>query len=286
MTDHETYLLLAAKQISEPLTAEEEADLATHLAACPACRSKAAGMRRDELAMHAQLVQATVAPSVRQRVLAEAHGRRGIDPRLILGLAAVLLIGAIAGPLLIGARVESEPLPSATLPSLALAPTHTPDPSPASSRSVAPPSLVIPALSASPEQPLPFVVGNYVYGTTPPRRDTLAAHFEGKPVGEWSRRTPATGDSQFFGGPVTCLVIEGSDAWLAGPATTATDAGTVAAFIHVTDGGPDGQGDTAFLWRAEGGQTLVTMTEWCEKRFIPAPGLPLTSGDVVVRSSP
>ena len=129
------------------------------------------------------------------------------------------------------------------------------------------------------------MVGNYVYGTTPPRRDTLAAHFEeGRTVGEWSRRSPATGDnSDFFAGPVTCLVISGSDAWLAGPATTATDGETVAAFIHVTDGGPDGEGDTAFLWQAKGGQTLVTMTEWCETRFIPADGLPLTTGDVLIR---
>ena len=130
-------------------------------------------------------------------------------------------------------------------------------------------------------------MGNYVYGTAPPRRDTLAAHFEGGgPVGEWSRRTPATGDADLFGGPVSCLVIAGSDAWLAGPATTSTDPSVVAAFIHVTDGGPDGEGDTAFMWLARGGQTIVTMTDWCETRFIPADGLPLTTGDVLVHDGP
>jgi hypothetical protein len=132
------------------------------------------------------------------------------------------------------------------------------------------------------------VLGNYVYGTAPPRRDTLAARFEGgRPVGEWSRRIPATGDSSdFFGGPVTCLEISGSDAWLAGPATTATDETTNAVFIHVTDGGPDGEGDTAFMWQTTGGQTIVTMTEWCERRFIPADGLPLTTGDLLISDAP
>ena len=287
MTDHETFLLLAAKQISEPLTADEEAQLATHLAACAACRRAAAGMRRDELALHAELGEVTVVPQVRQRVLAEAHGRRRIDPRLILGLAAVLLIGAIAGPLLIGGHVESEPLPSATLHSLALAPTQTPIPSSAPSLPTAAPSVVAPEVSPSASASAAFVVGNYVYGTTPPRRDTLAAHFEGGgPVGEWSRRTPATGEAESYAGPVTCLVVEGSDAWLAGAATTATDGTTEAVFIHVTDGGPDGQGDTAFMWLARGGQTLVTMTGWCEGRLIPDEGLPLTTGDILIQEAP
>ena len=287
MTDHETYLLLAAKQISEPLTADEEADLATHLAGCPACRAKAAGMRRDELALHAELQEATVAPKVRERVLAEAHGRRGIDPRPILGLAAVLLIGAIAGPLLVGGSANSVPLPSATLHSLALAPTRTPTVSPSPSPSTASPSAATPSLSPSPSASAAFVVGNYVYGTAPPRRDTLAAHFEGgEPAGEWSRRTPATGEAESYAGPVTCLVIEGSDAWLAGPATTATDGTTEAVFVHVTDGGPDGEGDTAFMWLARGGQTIVTMTGWCEGRLIPDEGLKLTTGDILIQDAP
>ena len=289
MTDHETFVLLAAKQIGEPLTAEEESELEAHLAACRDCRSTAAGMRRDDITLRAQLGRAKVTPRVRRRVLDEAAGRRHIDPRLILGLAAALAVAAIGVPLIAGGGLVAVPSPSVTAPSAAVtAPATPPAQIPSPSLSVASPSAVAPGVSPTPSAGGPFVVGNYVYGTVPPRRDTIAAHFdEGRPVGEWSRRTPATGDSSiFYGGPVTCLVISGSDAWLAGPATTATDGGDHAAFIHVTDGGPDGEGDTAFLWLTTRGQTIVTMTDWCEKRFIPAAGLPLTTGDVVVRNGP
>ena len=277
MTDHETFVLLAAKRISEALSAEEEAALEAHLAVCPTCRSIAAGMRRDDIRLRAELGAARVSPHVRRRVLDEAAGRRRIDPRLVLGLAAALALGVIAVPLITGGALQS-PSSSVTLPSPAFAPTPSPSPTPSTS----------PTPSPSPSGSGPFVSGNYIYGTTPPRRDTLAARFEDRRlVGEWSRRTPATGDSSiFYGGPVTCLVISGSDAWLAGPATTATDGSDHAAFIHVTDGGPDGEGDTAFLWLTTEGQTIVTMTEWCEKRFIPADGYPLTSGDIVVQESP
>jgi hypothetical protein len=291
MTDHETFVLLAAKQISEPLTAGEEGDLEAHLATCPACRSMAAGMRRDAARLRAELGPTTVSPRIRRRVLEEAAGRRHIDPRIVLGLAAALAVAAIGVPLLVGGRLIGDPSPLVTRQSPAVTSPSTPPaetPSPSPPQSSVSPSAVAPGLSPSPSASGPFVVGNYVYGTVPPRRDTLAARFEdGRPVGEWSRRTPATGDSSdFFAGPVTCLVISGADAWLAGPATTATDGTTKAVFIHVTDGGPDGKGDIAFLWQAKGGQTIVTMTEWCEQRFIPADGLPLTTGDVVVQDGP
>jgi hypothetical protein len=288
MTDHETFVLLAAKQISEPLSAQEQAELDGHLASCPTCRSIAAGMRRDDIYLRAELSSAKVSPRVRRRVLDEAAGRRGIDPRLVLGLAAALAVAAIGVPLLAGGRLVGDPSPSVTTPSAAVtapstSPARTPSSSP--SPSLVSPSALAPEVSPSPSPSGPFVLGNYVYGTTPPRRDTLAAHFEeGRPAGEWSRRSPATGDSSdYFGGPVTCLEISGSEAWLAGPATTATDGTTVAAFIHVTDGGPDGKGDTAFLWQAKRGQTIVTMEDWCERRFVPADGLPLTTGDVLIR---
>jgi hypothetical protein len=291
MTDHETFVLLAAKQIGEPLSAQEEADLAAHLEGCPDCRSIAAGMRRDDIRMRAELGVAKVSPRVRRRVLDEAAGRRRIDPRIILGIAAALTVAAIGVPLMAGGGLVGDPSPLVPTPSAAVTAPSTPPataPSSSPSPSVASPSAVAPTLSPSPSPSGPFVIGNYVYGTTPPRRDTLAAHFEeGRPVGEWSRRKPATGDSSdFFGGPVTCLEISGSEAWLAGPATTSTDGITNAVFIHVTDGGPDGKGDTAFLWQTTAGQTIFTMTDWCEKRFVPADGLPLTTGDVLIQDSP
>ncbi len=285
MTDHETFVLLAAKQISEPLSAEEAAALEAHLATCPSCRSIAANMRRDDIRLRAELRATKVSPRVRRRVLEEAAGRRRTDPRLLLGLAAALTLAVIGVPLLAGSRVPSVPSPSVAAPSTAIAPTPPPTVTPSSSP--ASPSAAASTPSPSASGSGPFVVGNYVYGTNPPRRDTLAAHFEGTAVGEWSRREPATGEGNFFGGRVTCLVISGSDAWLAGPATTATDGSTdLAAFIHVHDGGSDGKGDTAFMWRTTEGHSLVTMTEWCETKFIPAAGLPLTTGDIVVQEEP
>jgi Putative zinc-finger len=280
MTDHETFVLLGAKQISEPLSAEEAGALETHLATCPSCRSIAASMRRDDIRLRAELGATKVSPRVRRRVLEEAAGRRRVDPRLLLGLAAALTLAVIGVPLLAGSRVPSVPSPSIAAPSADNVSTP-PSSSPAS------PSAVAPTPSPSASGSGPFVVGNYVYGTNPPRRDTLAAHFEGAAVGEWSRRAPATGEGTFLGGPVTCLVISGSDAWLAGPATTATDGRkNLAVFIHVHDGGSEGEGDTAFMWQTTAGQSLVTMTEWCEKKFIPADGLPLTTGDIVVQGEP
>ena len=109
----------------------------------------------------------------------------------------------------------------------------------------------------------------------------MAAQFEaGKPAGEWSRISPADGSGNTYAGTITCLVIEGSTAWMAGPTTTATD-GTKAALIVVHDGGPDGEGDTALMWLTRAGQTLTTVTNWCVNQFTPAgPPLPLTDGDI------
>jgi hypothetical protein len=279
MTDHETFVLLAARQLSEPLSPGEKADLAAHLKDCPSCRAIATGMRRDNVRLRGQLEAATVSPRVRARVLAEASGRRRFDTRLVLGLAAILLLGLLAVPFFGGGRTEATPSPStrAELPTVAptLSPTHSPTASPLEPS----PSRASP----SPSGPRAFVAGSYVYGTRPPRRDTVAARFEaGEPVGEWSRISPADGSGNTYAGTISCLVIDGSTAWMAGPTTTATD-GTEAALIVVHDGGPDGEGDTALMWLTRAGQTLTTVTNWCVNQFTPAgPPLPLTEGDIEV----
>jgi hypothetical protein len=285
MTDHETFVLLAAKQLNEPLSPSEEADLAAHLMDCPSCRSIATGMRRDNVALGAELRATAVSPRVRARVLDEASGRRRINARLVLGLAAVLLIGLVAVPFLGGGRTEATPPPSAV--------AELPTSSPAPSLSEPSPSLVVspspsePAVSPSPSGSKAFVAGSYVYGTRPPRRDTVAAHFEGaEPAGEWSRISPADGSGNTYAGTITCLVIEDSTAWMAGPTTSATD-GTEAALIVVHDGGPDGEGDTALMWLTRAGQTLATVTDWCVNQFTPAgPPLPLTEGDIEIQDDP
>ena len=281
MTDHETFALLMAKQLSEPLVAQEEADLAAHLISCPTCRRTATGMRHDDGLLRAELAVAKVGPRVRLRVLDEAAAHRRFGTRLVLGLAAILLLGGIGVPLIVGARLDSTPPPVAT-PLRALAPSILPVPSSPPPIAISTPSAIEPELSLPPSGPEGFVAGAYEYGEFPPRRDTVAAHFDGGPAGEWSRRIPSTGAGESFGGPVTCLVISGSDAWIAGPATTATDGTDRAALIYVHDGGPDGRDDAAILWLTPIGQTLATVTTWCENQYIPAGPSRLTSGDVVV----
>ena len=281
MTDHETFVLLAAKQLSEPLSPREEAELDAHLMACTSCRSIATGMRRDNIRLQGELGATTVSPQVRARVLDEASGRRPIDARLLLGLAAVLSLAVLAVPLLGGGQTEATPPPSVVAQASSVPPTRSPVPSPSEPA----PSTPGPSPSTAPPQPGSgaYVAGSYVYGTRPPRRDTVAAEFVGgEPSGEWSRISPADGSGNTYSGTITCLVIDGSTAWMAGPTTSATD-GTEAALLVLHDGGPNGEGDTALMWLTRAGQTLTTVTNWCLNKYTPAgPPLPLTEGDIVV----
>jgi hypothetical protein len=285
MTDHETFLLLAAKEIHDGLTADESRVLEGHLAGCPSCRRFATGMRRDETRLRAALTDAPVAARVRRTVLDSAAGRRRTDARLALALVAAVVIGIVALPVLVGG---GNPAPTA-IASVSAAPATagpTSSQSPAASPSGVPSTS--PSASASGASRA-SVDGAYAYNVAPgaTRRDSVSAHVEGGgPVGEWSRMTPATGGGTAFGGPVTCLVIDGPDAWLAGPATTASDGSTDrAAFLYVHDGGPGGDGDSAVLWMNDPGQTLATMEGWCTSRFIPAGPYPLDEGDVTVRAA-
>ena len=179
MTDHETFVLLAAKQIGEPLSAGEEDDLEAHLATCPACRSVAAGMRRDDARLRAELGPTKVSPRVRRRVLDEAAGRRHIDPRLILGLAAALAVAAMGVPLLAGGRLVGDPSPAVTSPSAAVTSPSAP---PASTRSPSPsPSVVSPSALAPRCLPLRRDPGRSWWGTTstasPRRVEILWRHI-------------------------------------------------------------------------------------------------------------
>jgi hypothetical protein len=141
--------------------------------------------------------------------------------------------------------------------------------------------------SSAPPTPTPtggFVSAAYVYNEQAPRRDSISARFEdGQVTGEWTRNQPPTGTPRnSFAGPVTCLEIDGKDAWLAGPSTVDTVGDTPAVFIRLHDGGPDGEGDLALLWRANPGQTIETMEGWCGTRFSPESPVPITTGDIVI----
>jgi len=85
-------------------------------------------------------------------------------------------------------------------------------------------------------------------------------------------------------GPVTCLVVDASDAWLAGPGTTGPDTGV---FIHVYDGGTPGTADDlATAWGQDPGQPFDELLEWCEAQATHVPLFPLDSGNVRVRDVP
>jgi hypothetical protein len=191
-------------------------------------------------------------------------------------------------PFLVGGRPEATPSPSiAEVPDPETPSPSRLEPSPTVASPDPSPSPSEPTASPSPSGPAAYVAGSYVYGTRPPRRDTVAAQFMGgEPVGEWSRISPADGSGNTYSGTVTCLVIDGSTAWMAGPTTSATD-GTEAALIVVHDGGRNGKDDTALMWLTRAGQTVTTVTNWCMNQFTPAgPPLPLTEGDVEVHDVP
>jgi hypothetical protein len=279
MNDHESFLLLAAKSLAEPLDPAEESQLEVHLASCPDCRTIMAGMRRDDMRLHAALTPVPVAPRVRERVLAEASGgRRAAAGRIALLLAAALAIGVIGVPLLAGgsrgpaaSELPSRFIASITSPALSTAASVEPSPPP-------------PSAAAVPTGPGPLVNANYTYLN---RIDSVAARLkDGKPVGEWWRQTEVAGKTESYGGPVTCLVIKGADAWVAGPATTATDGRKdLAILFHLHDGGANGN-DSARGYLTNPGQTLTTMQTWCETQYTPAELTPLTTGDVSVEGVP
>ena len=85
---------------------------------------------------------------------------------------------------------------------------------------------------------------------------------------------------------MTCLVIDGNEAWLAGPATTSDDPRIVAAFIHVRDGGPKGNGDRALLRLNNPGETLATFNGWCRTKFVPGGPYEVSTGEVQMRTLP
>ena len=276
MNDHESFLLLAAKSLSEPISREEEAQLEAHVAVCRDCRSIVAGMRRDDMRLHAALTPVPVAPRVRERVLTEAAGGRRVPPgRIGLLLAAALALGVLAVPFIGGGSQgpAASELPSPTVAAV--------QPSPISLAPSVEPLSSPPSAAPVPTGPGPLVNANYTYFN---RIDSVAARLrDGKPVGEWWRQTEVSGKMESYGGPVTCLVIKGADAWVAGPATTATDGRSdLAILFRLHDGGPNGKEDTARGYLSNPGQTLTTMQTWCETRYTPAELTPLTSGDVSI----
>ena len=92
----------------------------------------------------------------------------------------------------------------------------------------------------------------------------------------------AIGASSASTASITCLVIAGADAWLAGPGTTGPDTGV---FIHVHDGGvAGGAGDMATAFGQDPGQPLDELIGWCQTRSTEPPLFPVERGDVTVKA--
>ena len=127
MTDHERVQILAGREIHDGLAVDEADELQLHLASCRSCRLFAAGIRRDEARLRAELVEAVVAPRVRRNVLDAAGGRRRTNLRLAAAVTAVLVIGIVGIPVLIG-RINPGPgsSPSPILVSSPTAQTASP----------------------------------------------------------------------------------------------------------------------------------------------------------------
>ena len=119
------------------------------------------------------------------------------------------------------------------------------------------------------------VAGGYTYYTFNGgfRQASIAATVSGSTVkGQWSW--------QQNHGPVTCLVVDGPDAWLAGPGTTGPETGV---FIYVHDGGSPGAGnDFVTGWGQDPGQPLEELLGWCATKNTDVPLFDMNSGNVTV----
>lgn len=152
---------------------------------------------------------------------------------------------------------------------------------------------------AEAKKPTGTVAGHYTYNIfgDPCNWRTWTIHAVGtNPVkGSWTvDRWTCGGLTNSLTGSVTCLRVDGDDAWVAGPI-----AGGGAAFIFLHDGGsPGAAGDRALGWFADPPQTLEDMETICEAMpsppFLlwsagPPPGLvqidaqPVIKGNLTVR---
>jgi hypothetical protein len=113
------------------------------------------------------------------------------------------------------------------------------------------------------------------------RRVALSAQAGDATKGWWTWNRP----EGTFGGPVTCVVTSGQDAWVAGPRTTGAP-DFEAIFIYVHDGGtPGSQGDLTFVWGSDPGETLADMEALCssmDTNFYGAFAFQVVSGNASV----
>lgn len=152
-------------------------------------------------------------------------------------------------------------------------------------------ALVVLILASAPAAAAPtgpgHAAGSYNYhpfGNVPGRSLTVFAEGPAAYKGSWATFDPDTG-VVLRAGLVTCLSVDGGDAWMAGPETYRA-AGLQAAsgaFLHVRDGGAVGPaGDAATTWFADPGQTLLELVGWCRTQNSDLELWALASGDIEV----
>jgi hypothetical protein len=140
--------------------------------------------------------------------------------------------------------------------------------------------------STSAATPTDRATGTYTYTTTGPRSVSLDAHGSDPVKGTWTLASGARS------GPVTCLVVQGADAFIYGPPAAGGDR---AAFFWVHDEGTPGTaGDMAVTWvqdlpgEVRNPYTRAEMEDWCRNAGdgFPAGLYPLDSGNLTVFDAP
>ena len=130
-----------------------------------------------------------------------------------------------------------------------------------------------------------MLTGHYTYHALgdpdQPRAVTVVAGATDPASGTWKWDTTFGS----FSGTVTCLRVDGADAWLAGPVTS-PDPLFASVFMWVHDGGAPGKaGDMAFTWGTDPWESLADMEALCETKAIAPYGdwFTVESGNLVVR---
>jgi len=127
--------------------------------------------------------------------------------------------------------------------------------------------------------------GTYTYtSTSGPKTVTIDARGTDPVKGSWTFQSRQT-----ISGTITCLVVDGDDAYMFGPPTS----GDLAAFLWVHDGGtPGAAGDLAVTWIEDppgvSRYDRDDMEGWCENagRGYPGPIFEVESGNVNVYDAP